>query len=130
MEFLLDNKEYELIRLSFKSNEQLLKERNYQNLKEYEKFLGLLDNNLHANAKYDPCEINAYMDKFTNFVNKILEENAKLEEMEAKRREKEQKNRPRLFTLVYRQYLKYCLSYNFSLREKVGDIMKKKSFLH
>ena len=35
MDFLLDNKEYELIRLSFKSNEKLLKERNIQNLKEY-----------------------------------------------------------------------------------------------
>ena len=93
MEFLLDNKEYELIRLSFKSNEQLLKERNFQNLDQYEKFLGLLDNNLPANAKYDPCEINAYMDKFTNFVNKILEENSKLEEMEAKKKEEEKKKK-------------------------------------
>ena len=93
MEFLLDNKEYELMRLSFKSNEKLLKERNIQNLKEYEKFLGLLDSNLPANAKYDPCEINDYMNKFTNFINKILEENAKLEELEAKRKEKEQKEK-------------------------------------
>ena len=94
MEFLLDNKEYELIRLSYKSNERILKERNIQNLKQYEKFLALLETNLPSNAKYDPTEIGAYMDKFTNFVNKILEFNDKLEkEKEKKRKEKEAKDK-------------------------------------
>ena len=90
MEFLLENKEYELIRLSFASNEKILKERNIQNLEQYEKFLGLLNSNISANASFDTTEIDAYMNKFTTFVNKILEENKKLEE-ERKKIEEEKK---------------------------------------
>ena len=91
MEFLLDNKEYELIRLSFKSNERIIKERNIQNLEQYEKFLSILDNNLPANAKYDPTEIEAYMEKFTSFVNNILEEN-KLYEKGVEEKEENEEN--------------------------------------
>ena len=88
MEFLLDHKEYELIRLSFKANERIIKERNIQNYNEYEKFLGLLDTSLPANAKYDPTEIGAYMEKFTTFINNILKQNELLEKEKKKEREK------------------------------------------
>ena len=89
MEFLLDNKEYELIRLSFKSNEKIIKERNIQNIKEYEKFTGLLDTSLPSGARYDPTEIDAYLNKFTSFVNNILRYNEQLEEKEREKKEKE-----------------------------------------
>ena len=93
MQFLLEHKEYELIRRAFQSNKQLLRERSIQNINEYEKFLGLLDTNLPAGAKYEPIEIEKYMNKFTRFVNRILERNAKLEEEERKRKEEEEKKR-------------------------------------
>ena len=92
MQFLLEHKEFELMRRSFHSNRQLLRERSIQNINEYEKFLGLLETNLPAGASYEPIEIEKYMNKFTRFVNRILERNARLEE-ESKRREEEEKKR-------------------------------------
>ena len=80
------------MRRSFQSNKQLLRERSIQNANEYEKFLGLLETNLPAGAKYEPIEIEKYMSKFTKFVNRILERNARLEE-ERKKREEEEKKR-------------------------------------
>jgi hypothetical protein len=93
MNFLLDNKEYELIRLSFSSNEKILKERNFQNIDQYEKFLGLLNTNLSSNASYDPTDIEIYMYKFTSFINDILEENRKLEEKKRLEEEEKQKEK-------------------------------------
>ena len=93
MEFLLENKEYKLIRLSFISNEKILKERNIQNMEQYQKFFGLLNYNILANVSFDTTEINAYMNKFISFVNKILEENKKLEEERKKIEEEEEKKK-------------------------------------
>ena len=86
LNFLLDHKEYELIRLSFEINEKVIKERNYQNSEEYEKFLGLLNSNLSPNACYDSTDIYEYMKKFEDIINLILEKNRQLEE---KKKEKE-----------------------------------------
>ena len=93
MQFLLEHKEFELMRRSFQSNKQLLRERSIQNSNEYEKFLGLLETNLPAGARYEPIDIDKYMNKFTRFVNRILERNAKLEEERKKREEEEKKRR-------------------------------------
>ena len=90
LQFLYDNKEYELMRRSFQSNKTLLKERSIQNWEDYVKFQHLLESNLPSTVKYPRTSIDSYMYKFTYFVNKILEENAKLEE-ERKKREEEEK---------------------------------------
>ena len=97
MQFLLEHKEFELMRRSFQSNKQLLRERSIQNSNEYEKFLGLLETNLPAGARYEPVEIEKYMNKFTKFVNRILERNAKLEEERKKREEEEKKRREEMY---------------------------------
>ena len=82
MEFLLDNKEYELMRLSFESNEKMLKQKNYHNPDEYEKFLGLLNTNLSSNASFDPTELDLYINKFTKYINEILEGKRRIKEKE------------------------------------------------
>ena len=90
MEFLLDNKEYELLRKTFNDNSKLLEEKNVQNYKEYEKFKKLLDINLPAEAYYDPTMIDNYMNKFTIFINNILKKNAILEEEEKRKAEEKE----------------------------------------
>ena len=91
LQFLYDNKEYELMRRSFQSNKNLLNERSFQNWEEYVKFQNLLESNLPSTVKYPRTSIDSYMYKFTYFINKILEENAKLEEEQKKRAEEEKK---------------------------------------
>ena len=92
MEFLLDNKEYELMRLSFESNEKMLKQKNYQNPDEYEKFLGLLNTNLSSNASFDPTELDLYINKFTKYINEILEGKRRIKEKEEEEENEEEED--------------------------------------
>ena len=93
MQFLYDNKEYELMRKSFQSNKTLLKERSIQNWEEYIKFQSLLESNLSSTVKYPRTSMEVYMHRFTYFVNKILEENDKIEAEQKKREEEEKKKK-------------------------------------
>ena len=92
MEFLLDNKEYELMRLSFESNEKMLKQKNYHNPDEYEKFLGLLNTNLSSNASFDPTELDLYINKFTKYINEILEGKRRIKEKEEEEENEEEED--------------------------------------
>ena len=91
LEFLLENKEYELIRKTFESNEKIFSENGYQN-REHEKFANLNETFLPANMKFGKEDHLSYMKKFDTFIDNLVnhpiddenEENEKSEEEEKK----------------------------------------------
>ena len=71
LQFLLDNKEYELIRKTFESNQKNFSEFEYQ-ISEYEKFSSLLETFLPASSKFGNQDCFTYVNKFNHFINNLV----------------------------------------------------------
>ena len=84
LQFLLDNNEYELIRLSFNSNQKYVNEKKTLYKDKFYKFNELLDRYITSDIKFESIDYKSYLEKFEFFIKQIFGENNFLNEEQKK----------------------------------------------
>ena len=87
LQFLLENNEYELIRLSFDSNKKYVNEKRSLYKDKFYKFHDILDRYITTDIKLESSDYKSYLDKFDTVINQIFGEKSFLNEEEKKKYE-------------------------------------------